>query len=59
MQDFEFAPETTASFARLSAFVQRVQRQFMEDPCASLHYFKHAYSHNKLDHEFMNAPGKW
>ena len=41
---------------RLANFYCKVQKQFLEDPYASLLYFKDGYLNGRLDESYMNPP---
>jgi hypothetical protein len=50
--NFEFAAEIDATIA----FASKCQVQFLEDPLASIAYFKYVYERNKLDPKYANPP---
>ena len=59
MDHFEFSGELLAKFDRIANVVQKISHQFMEDPCASLVYFRHCYIHEKLEKQYCNPPINW
>jgi len=60
MKNFEFLPETlTQDIRKTVSFLSKVQVQYLEDPLASVCYFKQVYEHGKLDAKYANPPLSW
>jgi len=60
MKNFEFLSETLVQDIKKTCnFLSKVQVQYLEDPLASMCYFKQVYERGKLDTKYANPPLSW